>query len=305
MYKRWHKLQVLKACVIAIGFFTIQQTVAAGLSPSTLNNIRSTGQIRLGVRESAPPFSYTLGHNEFVGFSVDLMMRVVDDLKAQLKMPDLKYRFVEFSPQDRTALIQSGRIDLECSSTSITPERQRQVSFSSPFFVSSSRLLVAYDSDIQSIQDLTDKKLATTSGTTSERLSHQYNRNTSNKINIITARDNAEAFRLLESNRADAFMMDESVLLGERATAKHPNKWILVGEPLSKELYGCMLATDDGDFKAIVDRSLADIMHSDEINVLYKKWFERPIPPNNVSLQTPMSTELKTLYAKSADKASH
>ena len=100
-------------------------------------------------------------------------------------------------------------------------------------------------------------------------------------------------------------MMDESVLLGERATAKHPNKWILVGEPLSKELYGCMLATDDGDFKAIVDRSLADIMHSDEINVLYKKWFERPIPPNNVSLQTPMSTELKTLYAKSADKASH
>lgn len=269
----------------------------------TLKKIKDSGTITLGARESSAPFSYSLGGDKFVGFSVDLMMKVVDRLKVELKMPELKYTIIPFTAQNRIPLIQNGTLDFECSSTTNTVERQQQVSFSTSFFVIGTRLLTAKDSGIKDFPDLKGKNLSTTAGTTSERLINKYNEDKALGMNVMTARENTQSFLAVDSGRAIAFMMDDAILYGERAKSKNPEKWAVVGTPLSREAYGCMMTKGDAPFKKIVDETIKGLMKSGEINQMYKKWFESPIPPRDTSLAFPQSDDLKALYANPNDQA--
>lgn len=269
----------------------------------TLKKIKDSGTITLGARESSAPFSYSLGGTQFVGFSVDLMMKVVDRLKTELKMPDLKYTIIPFTAQNRIPLIQNGTLDFECSSTTNTLERQQQVAFSTSFFVIGTKLLTSKDSGVKDFADLKGKNLSTTAGTTSERLINKYNEAQNAGINVMAARENTQSFLAVDSGRAIAFMMDDAILYGERAKSKNPEKWVVVGTPMSREAYGCMMRRDDAPFKKLVDEVLTQEMKSGAINANYKKWFESPIPPRNTSLDFPQSADIKALYANPNDKA--
>ena len=264
----------------------------------TLQKIKDSGTIVVGYRDSSIPFSYIADDpNQPMGYAHDLEMKVVDAVKQELNMPDLNVRYNLITSQTRIPLVQNGTVDFECGSTTNNEERQKQVGFSNGFFEIGTRLLTATDSGINDFADLDGETLVTTAGTTSERYIRQYIDEKQMDTNVISAKDHGEAFLMLENGRADAFMMDDVLLAGEKAKAKNPDEWVIVGEPQSFEIYGCMLRKDDPEFKAVVDKALTDVFASGEINSIYDKWFLNPIPPKNVNLNFEMSDNLKALIA--------
>lgn len=275
---------------------------AATNSEPTLDKIKKSGEIVVGYRDSSIPFSY-IGDkpNEPIGYAHDLEMKIVEAVKKNLNMPDLKVRYNLITSQTRIPLVQNGTIDFECGSTTNNKERQQQVAFSNGFFEVGTRLLVDKASAIKDFADLKGKTLVTTAGTTSERYIKKYNEEKQLGITIVAAKDHGEAFMMLESGRAAAFMMDDVLLAGEKAKAKDPEKWEIVGTPQSYEIYGCMMRKGDTAFKTVVDNALADTYKSGEINTIYNKWFMTPIPPKNINMNFPMSANLKALLAAPHD----
>ncbi|MGP4716066.1 glutamate/aspartate ABC transporter substrate-binding protein [Psychrobacter sp. T6-6] len=270
----------------------------------TLQKIKDSGTIVVGHRDSSIPFSYIADDpNQPIGYAHDLEMKVVEAVKQKLNMPDLNIRYNLVTSQTRIPLVQNGTVDFECGSTTNNEERQKQVAFSNGFFEIGTRLLTKKDSGIQDFEDLKGQTLVTTAGTTSERYIRQYNDDNQMDTNIISAKDHGEAFLMLENGRADAFMMDDVLLAGEQAKAKNPDEWVIVGEPQSFEIYGCMMRKDDPEFKAVVDEALTNVFSSGEINSIYDKWFLNPIPPKNVNLNFEMSDNLKALIANPHDSA--
>lgn len=271
-------------------------------SEPTLDKIKKSGEIVVGYRDSSIPFSY-IGDkpNEPIGYAHDLEMKIVEAVKKNLNMPDLKVRYNLITSQTRIPLVQNGTIDFECGSTTNNKERQQQVAFSNGFFEVGTRLLVDKASGIKDFADLKGKTLVTTAGTTSERYIKKYNEEKQLGITIVAAKDHGEAFMMLESGRAAAFMMDDVLLAGEKAKAKDPEKWEIVGTPQSYEIYGCMMRKGDTAFKTVVDNALADTYKSGEINTIYNKWFMTPIPPKNINMNFPMSANLKALLAAPHD----
>ena len=228
-------------------------------------------------------------------------MKVVEAVKTKLNKPDLKVRYVLVTSQNRIPSIANGTADLECGSTTNNKERQQQVAFSTGFFKVGSRLLTATNSGVADFKDLKGKKLVTTAGTTSERYIKAHKEELGIG-EIISAKDHAESFLMLESGRASAFMMDDILLAGEKSKAKEPAKWHIVGTAPIHEIYGCMMRKGDADFKQVVDDAIKATYASGEINAMYKKWFESPIPPKNVNLNFPMSDDIKALIATPHDK---
>ncbi|AGP47960.1 MULTISPECIES: glutamate/aspartate ABC transporter substrate-binding protein [unclassified Psychrobacter] len=277
-------------------------TEATANTNGTLDKIKESGTIVVGHRDSSIPFSYIADDpNQPIGYAHDLEMKVVEAVKQKLNMPDLKIRYNLITSQTRIPLVQNGTVDFECGSTTNNEERQKQVAFSNGFFEIGTRLLTKKDSGIQGFDDLKGKTLVTTAGTTSERYIREYNDDKKMDINVISAKDHGEGFLMLENGRADAFMMDDVLLAGEKAKAKNPDEWVIVGEPQSFEIYGCMMRKDDPEFKAVVDEALANVFKSGEINSIYDKWFLNPIPPKNVNLKFEMSDNLKALIANPHD----
>lgn len=277
---------------------------ATSAANGTLQKIKDSGTIVVGHRDSSIPFSYIADDpNQPIGYAHDLEMKVVEAIKQRLNMPDLNVRYNLITSQTRIPLVQNGTVDFECGSTTNNEERQKQVAFSNGFFEIGTRLLTKKDSGINDFADLKGKTLVTTAGTTSERYIRQYNDDNQMDTNIISAKDHGEAFLMLENGRADAFMMDDVLLAGEKAKAKNPDEWVIVGEPQSFEIYGCMMRKDDPEFKAVVDEALANVFSSGEINSIYDKWFLNPIPPKNVNLNFEMSDNLKALIANPHDGA--
>ena len=277
-------------------------TGAATNASGTLQKIKDSGTIVVGHRDSSIPFSYIANDpNQPIGYAHDLEMKVVEAVKQKLNMPDLNVRYNLITSQTRIPLVQNGTVDFECGSTTNNVERQKQVAFSNGFFEIGTRLLTKKDSGINDFADLKGKTLVTTAGTTSERYIRQYNDDKKMNTNIISAKDHGEGFLMLENGRADAFMMDDVLLAGEKAKAKNPDDWVIVGTPQSFEIYGCMMRKDDPEFKAVVDEALANVFKSGEINSIYDKWFMNPIPPKNVNLNFEMSDNLKALIANPHD----
>jgi glutamate/aspartate transport system substrate-binding protein len=231
------------------------------------------------------------------------MLKVVEAIKAELKLAKLEVKLVPVTSENRITLVQNGAVDLECGSTTNTTERQKQVSFSNSIFVVGNRLMTKTNSGIKDFPDLAGKNVVTTAGTTSERLLRKMNESSSMKMKIISAKDHGEAFLTLESGRAAAFVMDEVLLYGELAKAKNARDWVVVGTPQSYEAYGCMMRKDDPAFKKVVDAALAKVMTSGEADKIYAKWFLQPIPPKGLNLNFQMSYALKKLYKSPNDKA--
>jgi glutamate/aspartate transport system substrate-binding protein len=268
----------------------------------TLQKIKAAEVIVLGTRESSIPFSYYDENNEVVGYAQDLANLAVAAIKQKLNLPNLRVKLVPVTSQTRIPLVQSGSIDLEAGSTTNNIEREQQVSFSNTFFVVSTRLLVKKDSGIKDFPDLKGKNVVVTAGTTSERLIRQFNDKNQMGMQIIAAKDHGESFLILQSGRAAAFMLDDALLAGERAKARNPSDWVIVGTPQSKEAYGMMLKKDDAEFKAVVDNALADAEKTGVAENLYKKWFLSPIPPKGLNLDLPLSDDMKELFQNPNDK---
>jgi glutamate/aspartate transport system substrate-binding protein len=293
--------RVLSAAIAAA---LISSPAFASELTGTLKKIKDSGTITLGHRDASIPFSY-FGDNpqQPVGYSHDLQLKVVEAIKQELGMPDLKVRYNLVTSQTRIPLVQNGTVDLECGSTTNNIERQRQVDFSVGIFEVGTRLLTKKTSGVSDFPDLKGKNVVTTAGTTSERLLKIMNAEKQMGMNIISAKDHGESFLMLESGRALAFMMDDALLYGEMAKAKQPADWVVVGEPQSFEIYGCMTRKGDEGFKQVVDKAISATFASGEVNAIYDKWFMQPIPPKNLNLNFPMSDELKKLIANPTDKS--
>ncbi len=292
--------QLLSAAIAAA---LISTPVFAAELTGTLKKIKESGTITLGHRDSSIPFSYIAdASGKPVGYSHDIQMAIVEGLKKQLDMPDLKVKYNLVTSQTRIPLVQNGTVDVECGSTTNNAERAQQVDFSVGIFEIGTRLLSKAGSTYKDFDDLKGKNVVTTAGTTSERILKAMNADKQMGMNVISAKDHGEAFQMLESGRAVAFMMDDALLAGEMAKAKKPTDWAVTGTPQSYEIYGCMVRKDDAPFKKAVDDAIVATYKSGDINKIYAKWFQSPIPPKELNLNFPMSDQLKELIANPTDK---
>jgi len=290
---------IIGLCLVA----PAQRAWTADELTGTLKKIKDAGFISVGHRESSIPFSYYDDKNEVVGYSQDLVMMVVGAVKNRLNMPNLQVKLIPVTSQNRIPLIQNGTIDIESGSTTNNVERQQQVSFSDTMFIIATRLLVKKDSGIKDFPDLKGKNVVVTAGTTSERLIREMNEKNNMGMNIISAKDHGESFLTLQSGRASAFMLDDALLAGERAKARRPDDWVIVGTPQSKEAYGMMMRKGDDQFKKLVDETVAKAETSGQAAKLYQKWFQSPIPPKGLNLDLPLSDDMKELFKNPNDKA--
>ncbi|AZE75430.1 Glutamate Aspartate periplasmic binding protein precursor GltI [Pseudomonas synxantha] len=288
---------IFKACIFAS--LTLGLPLASAKEPSaTLNKITASQQISVGYRDASVPFSYIGDQSgKPMGYSVDLTHRIVEHIQEQAGLKDLRVNYRLVTSQTRIPLVQNGTVDLECGSTGVTAERQKQVAFSYGFIYVKGQLLTARSSGIRGLSDLKGKKVVTTAGTTNERFLKRYNAEHQSNMFVISAKDHGEAFKMLETGRAVAFYMDDALLYGERAKARDPHHWVVVGKEQSREIYSCMVRKNDPQFLAVVNQALGDLYRSGEINGIYQRWFEQPIPPNGLNLEFPMTGELKAIIA--------
>lgn len=287
----------------AIAVALMSTPVFAAELTGTLKKIKESGTVTLGHRDSSIPFSYIAdASGKPVGYSHDIQLAIVEGLKKQLDMPDLKVKYNLVTSQTRIPLVQNGTVDVECGSTTNNAERAQQVDFSVGIFEIGTRLLSKKDSAYKDFADLKGKNVVTTAGTTSERILKSMNADKQMGMNVISAKDHGESFQMLESGRAVAFMMDDALLAGEMAKAKKPTDWAVTGTPQSFEVYGCMVRKGDPDFKKAVDDAIVGIYKSGKINKIYETWFTQPIPPKGLNLMFPMSDKVKELIANPNDK---
>lgn len=276
-------------------------TQAAELT-GTLKKIKDTGSITIGHRESSIPFSYLDGSQKPVGYAMDLCLKAVDAIKAELKLPALKIAYLPVTSQNRIPLVQNGTVDIECGSTTNSVERQKQVAFSVNYFVTSIRMGVKKSSGIQSIAQLDGKPVVTTTGTTSDQLIKQSEKGKHIDVKNLYGKDHADSFLMVDADRAVAFVMDDILIAGLIANSKTPASFAIVGESLRDEPYGVMMRKDDVALKAVVDKALIGLMKSGEAEKMYAKWFMNPIAPKNINLNFPMSPAVKATFANPTDK---
>jgi glutamate/aspartate transport system substrate-binding protein len=288
---------------IIVSAMLIAPAAAQQQLSGTLKKIKDSNSITLGHRESAIPFSYYDQSQNVVGYAQDFAVKIVDAIKKDLNLPNLKVNMIPVTPQNRMTLVQNGTIDMECGSTTNNTTRQKQVAFADTYFVIGTRLLTKKTSGIKDFPDLKGKTVVVTAGTTSEELLGKMNTAQNMKMNIISASEHGQSFMNLETGRAVAFMVDDILLYGERMKAKHPEDYVVVGTPQSFEAYGCMLRKDDPQFKTFVDGVISKIETSGEAMKIYQKWFQAPIPPKGLNLNFPISKEVSDTYKHPNDKA--
>jgi glutamate/aspartate transport system substrate-binding protein len=267
----------------------------------TIDKVKKSGEITMGVRESSSPLSYTLGAGQFTGYHVDVCLAIVDAMKKATG-GNIKINYTPVTSQNRIPLLQNGTVDIECGSTTNNATRQKDVSFALTTFVTEVRTAVKANSGITSISQLNGKNLATTTGTTSVQTLRKHERANNVDFKEIYGKDHSDSFLLLETGRADAFVMDDNILAGLIATAKNPAEYKIVGEVLSVEPIAIMIRRDDPTMKKLADDTITGMMKSGALEKLYTKWFLAPIPPKNTSVNLPMGATLKTLFATPNDK---
>lgn len=268
----------------------------------TLKKIKDSGSVTLGVRESSGALSFTLGDGKFAGYHVEICEKVVSDLRKQLGLSSISTKYQPVTSQNRIPLVQNGNVDLECGSTTNNATRQKDVSFAVTTYVEEVRIAVKAASGITNIGQLAGKTVATTTGTTSIQLLRRHERAAGVDLKEIFGKDHADSFLLLESGRADAFVMDGQILAGNISKSKSPKDFKIVGETLAVEPIAIMFRKDDPAFKKAVDDSIKALMKSGEIAKIYDKWFMKPIPPANVALNLPASDATKAAWANPNDK---
>lgn len=268
----------------------------------TLAKVKAAGKVVIGTRDSSAPLAYTTGDGKYTGYHVEICNRVVDAIKTELKMPTLATEYALVTSQNRLPLVVNGTVDMECGSTTNSNARQAQVAFAPTTYVTNVRIAVKANSGINSIADLKGKKVATTTGTTSVQLLRKHERASGISFDEVFGKDHADSFLLLDSGRADAFVMDDNILAGNIINAKNPADFKIVGETLSEEPIAIMYRKGDAGFKKVVDAAVVAMMKSGEVEKIYNKWFLGPIPPRNVSVNMAMTPSLKNAIANPNDK---
>jgi glutamate/aspartate transport system substrate-binding protein len=268
----------------------------------TLKNIKETGAITLGYRDSSIPFSYLDDGQKPVGYAMDICYKIVDAVKKELKLDKLEVRLNPVTSATRIPLMANGTVDLECGSTTNNAERQKQVWFTNTHYLTASRFVSKKSGNINSIDDLKGKPVVSTSGTTNIKQLNEANAARNLGVNIIPAKDHAEAFLMVETDRAVAFVMDDILLASLVARSKEPGAYVISKDAFSKpEPYGIMVRKDDAAFKKVVDAATAALYQSAEGAKLYDRWFMQKIPPKGLYLNVPISAELKHEFAKPSD----
>jgi glutamate/aspartate transport system substrate-binding protein len=268
----------------------------------TLKKFKDSSAATMGVRESSGALSYTLGDGKFAGFHVEVCQRVLADVQKQLGLAKLDVKYTPVTSQNRIPLVQNGTVDIECGSTTNNATRQKDVAFAMTTFVEEVRIAVKASSGITTIAQLNGKKVATTTGTTSVQHLRKHERGAGVNFEEVFGKDHADSFLLLESGRADAFVMDGQILAGNIAKAKAPADFRIVGEVLSVEPIAIMIRKDDAAFKKAVDDSIKAMAKSGDLAKLYDKWFMQPIPPTNTKVGLALSEGTKAAWANPNDK---
>ena len=291
----------MKKHLLAAAITFLAAGSAMAQAGDTLAKIKSSGAITLGVRESSG-LGYTLGNGKYVGFHTEMAERIADDLQKQLGLSKLDVKYQPVTSQNRIPLVTNGTVDLECGSTTNNTARQKEVAFAVTTYVEEVRIAVNAKSGITGIKDLNGKTLVTTTGTTSVQTLRKNKRAEGLNFKEVMGKDHADSFLMLETGRADAFIMDGSILAANISKSKSPQDYKIVGEVLSVEPIACMLRKDDPAFKKAVDDSIKRQIADGSLAKLYDKWFMQPIPPNNVKVGLPLSEATKDAWAHPNDK---
>jgi glutamate/aspartate transport system substrate-binding protein len=295
----------MKKQLLALASIATIATIATGSAfaqaNDTIAKAKASGVVTMGVRDSSGALSYTLGDGKYAGYHVEICQRIIANLeKSAGRKLEVKYQPV--TSQNRIPLVQNGTVDIECGSTTNNATRQKDVAFALTTYVEEVRIAVKANSGINSLAQLNGKTVATTTGTTSVQLLRKHERAASVNFNEVFGKDHADSFLMLESGRADAFVMDGQILAGNIATSKNPADYKIVGETISVEPIAIMLRKDDAAFKKLADDSIRDMAKSGELQKLYDKWFMQPIPPKNTKVGLPLSEATKAAWANPNDK---
>ena len=291
----------LARLALALGFVLPAAVQAQDLT-GTLQKVKETGTVMMGVRDSSVPFSYLDDKQQPVGFAIDVCLKVVDAVKARLAMPGLKVVMTPVTSATRIPLLANGTIDLECGSTTNNAARQQQVAFSNTYFLTASKFVSKAAAGITGIDGLKGKTVVSTSGTTNIVQLNAANTARALNLNILTAKDHAESFLLMETGRAAAFVMDDVLLASLVASSKEPSAYRISDDAFSQpEPYAIMLRKDDPQFKILVDATTAALFRSPEGTALYNRWFTQPIPPRNLNLNLPMAPGLARAFQNPID----
>jgi glutamate/aspartate transport system substrate-binding protein len=293
------KKSFLAGAAVAVSALAVAGTAHA---EDTLKKIKDSGTITEGVRESSGALAFTLGDGKYTGFHYDVCAHIIADIQKQLGMSKIDVKYQPVTSQNRIPLVQNGTVDLECGSTTNNAARQKDVAFAPALYIEEVRIAVKKSSGIKGIADLNGKTVATTTGTTSVQLLRKNKRAQGMDFKELNGKDHSDSFLLLESGRADAFVMDGQILAGLISKAKNPGDFAIVGEPLSVEPIAIMYRKDDPGFRKAVDDSVRNLIKSGEVAKLYDKWFMQPIPPSNTKVGLPASDATKAAWANPNDK---
>ena len=273
----------------------------AAAQEGTLKKIKDSGSITVGHRDASVPFSYYDDKQRPVGYAMDLCNRIVEAVKSELKMPKLEVKYQLVTSANRIPLMANGTVDLECGSTTNNLDRQKQVGFTITHFVTANRWVAKRSAKINKLADLKGKTVVSTAGTTNIKQITEINGQQNLGMNIISANGHPEAFQMVETGRAVAFVMDDILLYSLVAQSRRPKDYVISADALSVEPYGIMVRKDDAAFKKLVDAAMVDTYKSGAINAIYSKWFQKPIPPKNINLNVPMSAALKKVVSNPTD----
>jgi glutamate/aspartate transport system substrate-binding protein len=284
--------------------FAFAPSTASAQSPSPmLQKIKDAGTITIGHRDSSVPFSYLDESQKPIGFSLELCNLVVAKIKARLGQPDLKVAYQAVNSSNRIPLVKNGTVDIECGSTANTIARQQEVAYSVIFYAPQFKWISLKSSGLKMTEDLKGKTVAVTQGTNTAQFVAKLNAEKALGMKVLQGKDHAESFLLVETGRASAFMEDDILLAGLKATAGSPDNFAFLTDAFPSDPYGVMMSKGDSEFKRLVDDALTEAMKSGLYDKLYTKWFESPIPPKNINLNFPQSDKLKELIKVPSDKA--
>ncbi|MDP4075398.1 amino acid ABC transporter substrate-binding protein [Acidovorax sp. A1169] len=293
-----------KMSALAVLGATMLVSAAMAQEVDTLRKIKESGTIHIGNRDSSVPFSYKpTGSGDPVGFSNDICLKIVDAVKAKLGLPALRVQYTLLNSLNRIPLIQNGTVDLDCATTTNSVVRQQQVAFAPSHFVTNITVAVKKKSGITSLADLAGKSVATVAGSTSIQLLRSFRRTENLEVQEISGKDTADAFLLLASDRAVAYVLDDVQLAGLIAVSPNPGDYVILKDVvLRQEPYGIMLRKNDAPFQALVDQTVTQLMKSGEMERLYARWFTQPIPPSNININFPMTDAVREAYRNPNNK---
>lgn len=280
-----------QSLLIFIAAIAIGLTNVAHARSDTLEKIKKTGEITLGVRESSG-LSYALGDGKYVGFHTEMAEHIIDDIAKKIGKP-IKIHYLPITSQNRIPLLKNSTYDFECGSTTNNVARSKEAAFAYTTYIEEVRIAVKKNSNIKSLADLNGKTVATTTGTTSVQLIRKNKRAKKIRFKVVKGKDHGDSFLLLESGRADALIIDASILAGHIAKSKNPSDYVILDTVLSVEPIACMLRLNDKNFEQAINDSIIRQIKDESLGKLYDKWFMKPIPPANTTVNLPLSKATK------------